>query len=126
MSGHSHALGSNARAGSIAPRLPNLFKGGRWCCHFAMQQATDIGNHVPSHNVHVSSRWERTPSQCQHSVLNDATVRSEKNLPAHFAGCDGRVPNVVALWEAFYIENNRFDLDTLRVPNRSPHPDFEI
>ncbi len=26
---------------------------------------------------------------------------------------------VVALWEAFYIENKRFDLDTLRVPNRS-------
>ncbi len=30
--------------------------------------------------------------------------------------------NVVALWEAFYIENKRFDLDTLRVPNRSPTP----
>ncbi len=29
---------------------------------------------------------------------------------------------VVALWEAFYIENKRFDLDTLRVPNRSPTP----
>ncbi len=28
--------------------------------------------------------------------------------------------NVVALWEALYIENKRFDLDTLRVPNRSP------
>ncbi len=27
---------------------------------------------------------------------------------------------MVALWEAFYIENKRFDLDTLRVPNRSP------
>ncbi len=25
-------------------------------------------------------------------------------------------------WEAFYIENKRFDLDTLRVPNRSPTP----
>ena len=30
--------------------------------------------------------------------------------------------NVVAIWEAFYIENKRFDLDTLRVPNRSPTP----
>ncbi len=30
--------------------------------------------------------------------------------------------NVVALGEAFYFENNRFDLDTLRVPNRSPTP----
>ncbi len=30
--------------------------------------------------------------------------------------------NVVALWEIFYIENQRFDLDTLRVPNRSPIP----
>ncbi len=30
--------------------------------------------------------------------------------------------SVVALWEAFYIENKRFDLDTLRVPNRSPTP----
>ena len=29
---------------------------------------------------------------------------------------------MVALWEAFYIENKRFDLDTLRVPNRSPTP----
>ncbi len=29
---------------------------------------------------------------------------------------------VVALWEAFYIENKPFDLDTLRVPNRSPTP----
>ncbi len=28
----------------------------------------------------------------------------------------------VALWEAFYIENKRLDLDTLRVPNRSPTP----
>ncbi len=27
---------------------------------------------------------------------------------------------VVALWQALYIENKRFDLDTLRVPNRSP------
>ncbi len=26
------------------------------------------------------------------------------------------------VWEAFYIENKRFDLDTLRVPNRSPTP----
>ncbi len=26
---------------------------------------------------------------------------------------------VVALWEVFYIENKRFQLDTLRVPNRS-------
>ncbi len=28
----------------------------------------------------------------------------------------------MALWEASYIENKRFDLDTLRVPNRSPTP----
>ncbi len=27
---------------------------------------------------------------------------------------------MAALWEASYIENTRFDLDTLRVPNRSP------
>ncbi len=27
-----------------------------------------------------------------------------------------------ALWEALYIENERFDLDTLQVPNRSPNP----
>jgi hypothetical protein len=30
--------------------------------------------------------------------------------------------HVVALWEAFYVEYKRFDLDTLRVPNRSPTP----
>ncbi len=29
---------------------------------------------------------------------------------------------VVALWEASYIENKRFDLDTVRVVNRSPTP----
>ncbi len=29
---------------------------------------------------------------------------------------------MVALWEAFYIENKRFDLDSLRVPSRSPTP----
>ena len=29
---------------------------------------------------------------------------------------------VVSFWEAFYIDNQRFDLDTLRVPNRSPTP----
>ncbi len=29
---------------------------------------------------------------------------------------------MVAFWEAFHIENWRFDLDTLRVPNRSPTP----
>ena len=34
----------------------------------------------------------------------------------------GGGPCVVTLWEAFYIENKRFDLDTLRVPNRSPTP----
>ncbi len=30
--------------------------------------------------------------------------------------------SVVALWEAFYTENKNFDLDTLRVPSRSPTP----
>ncbi len=30
--------------------------------------------------------------------------------------------HVAALWEAFYIEYKRFDLDTLWVPNRSPTP----
>ena len=29
---------------------------------------------------------------------------------------------MVALWEAFCIEYKHFDLDTLRVPNRSPTP----
>ncbi len=29
---------------------------------------------------------------------------------------------LVALWGTFYIENKRFDLDTLRVPSRSPTP----
>ena len=29
---------------------------------------------------------------------------------------------MVALWDAFYIEDERFDLDTLWVPNRSPTP----
>ncbi len=29
---------------------------------------------------------------------------------------------MVALWEAFYIENMRFDLDPLRAPNRSTTP----
>ncbi len=29
---------------------------------------------------------------------------------------------VVAIWEAFYIENMHFDLDTLRGPSRSPTP----
>ncbi len=28
----------------------------------------------------------------------------------------------MALWEAFYIENKRLDLDTLRVPDRYPTP----
>ncbi len=28
----------------------------------------------------------------------------------------------MALWEAFYIWNKCFDLETLRVPNRSPTP----
>ncbi len=36
-----------------------------------------------------------------------------------------RVRIVVALWEAFYIENERFYLDTLRVPNRSPTPTWK-
>ncbi len=29
---------------------------------------------------------------------------------------------MVAPWEAFHIENKRFDLYTLREPNRSPTP----
>ncbi len=33
---------------------------------------------------------------------------------------------VVALWEAFYTESKRFDLNTLRVPNRSPTPISKI
>ena len=37
-----------------------------------------------------------------------------------------RFRTVVALWEAFYIENKRFDLDTLRVANRSPTPASKI
>ncbi len=34
----------------------------------------------------------------------------------------GGTISVVALWEAFYVENKRFDLGTLRVCNRSPTP----
>ena len=33
-----------------------------------------------------------------------------------------RLAFVVAFWEAFYIENQRFDLGTLRGANRSPTP----
>jgi hypothetical protein len=36
--------------------------------------------------------------------------------------CGQIVILVVALWEAFYIEDKRFDLDTLILPNRSPTP----
>ncbi len=32
---------------------------------------------------------------------------------------------MVALWEASHIESKRFDLDSLRVPNRSPAPTSE-
>ncbi len=32
----------------------------------------------------------------------------------------GAIVSVVALWEAVYIENKRFDLDILRGPYRSP------
>jgi hypothetical protein len=38
------------------------------------------------------------------------------------AGWTGQHIDVVAFWEAFYIEHKRFDLDTLRVPNGSPTP----
>ena len=43
---------------------------------------------------------------------------------SNISPCQGGLPvdSVVAIWEAFYIENKRFDLDTLRVPNRSPTP----
>ncbi len=41
------------------------------------------------------------------------------SLFKHFGNC---VADLVALWDAFYIENKRLDLDTLRVPNRSPTP----
>jgi hypothetical protein len=33
---------------------------------------------------------------------------------------DRQLVCVVALWEAFYIENKPFDLDTLGVPNPTP------
>ncbi len=33
---------------------------------------------------------------------------------------------MVALWEAFYVESKRFDLDTLRVANRSSTPASKI
>ncbi len=29
---------------------------------------------------------------------------------------------MVAIWEAFFIDNQRFDLGTPRVPNRTPIP----
>jgi hypothetical protein len=35
--------------------------------------------------------------------------------------CHGGVI-VGVLWKAIYIQKKRFDLDTLRVPNRSPTP----
>ena len=61
---------------------------------------------------------ERSPSQCQHSVLNDATGRIVKNLPAQ---------TWRPYWEAFHFENQRLIwTPTLQVPNRSPHPNFEI
>ena len=61
---------------------------------------------------------ERSPSQCQHSVLNDATGRSVKKLPAQ---------TWRPYWEAFHFENQRLIwTPTLQVPNRSPHPNFEI
>ncbi len=44
---------------------------------------------------------------------------------ANFPSVGLRAPashSVVALWEGVYIENKSFDLDTLRVPNRSPTP----
>ena len=46
------------------------------------------------------------------------------SLPVAFgvSGRSGLSGWMAALWEAFYIENKRFDLDTLRVPNRSPTP----
>ncbi len=51
-----------------------------------------------------------------------AQVKKTKKHTFYGALLSGRVVFAVALWEAFYIENKRFDLDTLRVPNRSPTP----
>jgi len=51
-------------------------------------------------------------------VLNDATGRSVKNLP---------VQTWRPYWEAFHFENQRLIwTPTIQVPNRSPHPNFEI
>ncbi len=36
--------------------------------------------------------------------------------------CQSKAHTAMVLWEAFYIENKRFDLDTPRVPSRSPTP----
>ncbi len=51
-----------------------------------------------------------------HLGLISARIQGEINFNSDFDR------NVVALWEAFYIENKLFDRDTLRVPNRSPTP----
>jgi hypothetical protein len=56
---------------------------------------------------------ERSPSQCQHSVLNDATGRSDKNLPAQT-----RRP----YWEAFHFENQRLIWTPYGRPTGPPTP----
>jgi hypothetical protein len=46
-------------------------------------------------------------------LLNYVRIGPENNI---------HLVNVVVLWDAFYSDNKRFDLDTPKVPSRSPTP----
>ena len=56
---------------------------------------------------------ERSPSQCQHSVLNDATGRSDNNLP---------VQTWRPYWEAFHFKNQRLIWTPYGSPTGPPTP----
>ncbi len=61
----------------------------------------------------------RNRPKTHHLLMNKAV----QALPRTHPGDRNKTNlHVVALWEALHVGNERFDLDTLRVPNRSPTP----
>ncbi len=71
----------------------------------------------PGRGAPIQSFRHRAPERAE---ANPKTIPG----PCRWVAAPDAIPcaNVVALWDAFYIENKRFDLDTLRVPSRSPTP----
>ncbi len=67
------------------------------------------------------SQFERSPSKPAQGGFSWGPLELRRSREQPLKGL-GFLPGALLLWEAFCSEHKRFDMDTLRVPNRSPTP----